>query len=111
MASLGLTGNEETQVRALAGRFDLTAVALTNGSDGSSLLLGDQYSNRSGTPVCVVDTVGAGDSFTAVLALGLIANAPANKILECAACVAEFVCSQPGAMPPLPASLRELVCL
>jgi fructokinase len=55
-----------------------------------------------------VDTVGAGDSFTAVLTLGLLSGWDLDRINEIANTVAAFVCSQPGATPPLPPHLRQL---
>jgi len=74
-----LTGDEEAQMRALAGRFALKGVALTKGGNGSSLLLRDEYISQSGNQVQVTDTVGAGDSFAAVLALGLFAGGGSQK--------------------------------
>lgn len=104
-----LAGNEEGQMRDLAERFDLTALALTKGAKGSSLLLAGEYSAQTSNPIHVADTVGAGDSFTAALALGLIANSSAPTILQCANGIAEFVCSQSGAMPHLPEELRKRI--
>jgi fructokinase len=51
----------------------------------------------------VVDTVGAGDSYTAALALGLLSGKAPEDILRIAHRVADFVCTQPGATPPMQA--------
>jgi fructokinase len=56
--------------------------------------------------VKVVDTVGAGDSFTAAVALGMLAGWPIDEINRRANEVAAFVCSQPGGTPKLPEQLR-----
>jgi fructokinase len=57
----------------------------------------------------LADTVGAGDAFTAALVTGLLRgrdhdldriNAFANRL-------AAYVCSQPGATPPIPAALAD----
>jgi fructokinase len=56
--------------------------------------------------VKVVDTVGAGDSFTAAVALGMLAGWPMDEIHRGASEVAAFVCSQPGGTPELPEQLR-----
>ncbi|MFZ9963881.1 MAG: PfkB family carbohydrate kinase, partial [Terrimicrobiaceae bacterium] len=53
-------------------------------------------------PTQVVDTVGAGDSFTATLCMGLLQKLPLAEINHRAAKVASFVCSQAGATPQLP---------
>jgi fructokinase len=52
-----------------------------------------------GVPATVVDTVGAGDSFTASLTLGLLAGKEYAEILENACKVASGVCSHAGAVP------------
>jgi fructokinase len=52
--------------------------------------------------VHVVDTVGAGDSFTAALVLGLLRKMDVDEINDIANDVARFVCSQAGATPSLP---------
>jgi len=106
---LGLTGNEQTQMRQLARRFKLKAMALTKGANGSSLLIGDELNSRPGSKLRIVDTVGAGDSYTAALALGLMAGHDSETILESAHRLADFVCTQPGATPALPADLVRLV--
>ena len=59
-------------------------------------------------PVQVVDTVGAGDSFTAAMAIGLLARWELDEINARANEVAAAVCSNAGATPPLPPSLREV---
>ena len=103
----GLRGDESQQMRELAQRFALRAVALTRGDKGSALLVGDQFAQHPGTPAEVRDTIGAGDSFTAAFALGLLREWPLDIINERANAVAAFVCSQPGATPELPRQLRD----
>jgi fructokinase len=56
--------------------------------------------------VKVADTVGAGDSFTAALALGLLARWPLDEVHGRASDVAAYVCSQVGGTPELPEQLR-----
>ncbi|MGA2555902.1 MAG: PfkB family carbohydrate kinase, partial [Verrucomicrobiota bacterium] len=46
--------------------------------------------------------VGAGDAFTAALALGVLAAKPLAAINRKANQVARYVCSCAGATPPLP---------
>jgi fructokinase len=87
----------------LAQRFDLRAVALTRGARGSLLWTADRSCNWPGSDLKVADTVGAGDSYTAALALGLLSGKSPEDILRIAHRVADFVCTQPGATPPMPA--------
>jgi fructokinase len=63
-------------------------------------------SERPAAAVEVVDTVGAGDAFTAALVLGLLHGWPLDEINRLAAEVAAFVCTQPGGAPELPPALR-----
>ena len=105
----GLAGDDSSQLRQLAARFEFKAVALTKGANGSSLLVGGQLVNRPGSKLKIVDTVGAGDSYTAALALGLLAAYEPGRIVEDAHRLAEHVCTQPGATPPLPPHLLDAV--
>jgi len=107
-AFLDLSGDERSQIRQLAERNLLRAVACTRGKRGSLLYSDGRWSEHPGLPANVVDTVGAGDSFTAVLTLGLLAGWELDRINAVANEVAAHVCSQPGATPPLPSHLRQL---
>lgn len=85
-------------LRALARRFDLRVVALTRGAEGAILVAGDAESVEPAPPVTVVDTVGAGDAFTATLVCDLLAGASLAEINRHANAVAARVCSRSGAM-------------
>ncbi|MBI5817783.1 MAG: carbohydrate kinase [Verrucomicrobia bacterium] len=106
-AMFGLGGGVRDQLMTLTQRFALRTVALTRGAHGSLLLAGDAWSEHSGLTVKVADSIGAGDAFTAALALGLLAGRQLDDINRRANEVAAYVCSQPGATPILPQSLRE----
>jgi len=102
----GLTGTTEHQVECLARTFRLRVVALTRGANGSLLYQKEKnearWSDCPSRPVKVVDTVGAGDSFTAALVLGLLRKMDLDEINTFANDVARYVCSQAGATPALP---------
>lgn len=104
---LQLTGDDESQMRKLARTFHLRAVALTKGANGSSLLIEGELVSRSGSKLRVVDTVGAGDSYSAALAMGLLAGDSPATIIESARRIADYVCTQPGAMPPIRPEHRQ----
>jgi fructokinase len=103
-----LPGDERGQVAGIAGQFNLRLVAYTRGSRGSLLFSEGRWSEHPGIPAKVVDTIGAGDSFTAALALGLLRGWPLDEIHQRASEVAAYVCSQPGGTPELPEHLRAL---
>ena len=89
----------------LCQRFGLQWIVLTRGGAGSRLFSPNGQWTVDATPVGVVDTVGAGDSFTAAVVAGLLRGRSAHETLEHATRVAAYVCSQSGATPSLPVEL------
>ncbi len=87
---------------ALRRRHDLHVVAITRGAAGSILCDAQGLHEHPGIACPVVDTVGAGDAFTATLAAGLVKAMPLARIHDLATRAAAHVCSQPGATPTLP---------
>lgn len=104
-AKFGLHGTAEEQIETLAGRFGLDVVALTLGAAGSLLYRAGRWAREAGRTVSVIDAVGAGDSYTAALVLGLLLDLPTAALLANATDVAAFVCTEAGATPQLPAKL------
>jgi fructokinase len=105
-AMFDLHGPVGGQIEQLGAKFSLRIVALTRGPQGSLLYQAGNWSELPGRTVAVVDTVGAGDSFTAGLVMGLLAGMNLNEVHRLAADIAAFVCSQPGATPALPGHFR-----
>ncbi len=102
----GLTGTGQDALEELRDRYDLRLVALTRGARGARLLGRERTADCAGEPVVVKDTVGAGDAFTAAMALGWLSGLDLDAVCRHACRVAEFVSTQAGATPPLPESLR-----
>lgn len=102
----GLHGRISQTVPLMAEKFDLKLVALTRGERGSVLYQQGNWSELPGRKVDILDTIGAGDAFTAALALGLLNQLSLDETHRIAADVAGFVCSQRGATPALPESFR-----
>lgn len=107
----GLPGEEEEATLAGIVRRhpNLRCVIVTCGPGGAL------WYDRDGTvrmpppeTVEVIDTVGAGDSFTAAAALGLLKGWDKEAILSRALRTASFVCSQRGATPELPREIKQL---
>jgi fructokinase len=90
------------QLRELCGRFGLRLAALTRGACGSLLVTADGAWDCPAPRTEIVDTVGAGDAFTATLLVGILAGRSLDEVNERANAVAAYVCSQPGATPPIP---------
>lgn len=94
------------QLRALCARSGLRLAALTRGAFGSLLVTADGVWDSLAPRTEVVDTVGAGDAFAATLLVGILADRPMDEVNQRANAVAAYVCSQPGATPPIPDELR-----
>jgi fructokinase len=102
---LGLTGSPRDILAALTQRYGLHLVALTRGTNGSLLFTAGQISECGAYPVQVVDTVGAGDAFTAALAVGILTGQELGETNRRANQLASYVCSCKGATPVLPEEL------
>ena len=94
------TDDFEVGARKLIERYELRMVIVTCGENGSIIVTKDEVSQLDTPKVKVVDTVGAGDSFTAALCVALLQGKPLREVHRKAVEVAAFVCSNAGAMPP-----------
>jgi len=104
---LSLNGDEQEVIRQLMDRFSLKLVALTRGEKGSLLVSREDESFYLAEPVEVEDTVGAGDSFTAALTMGLLKGIPIREIHRHAAELSAYVCTRKGATPEVPGDLVQ----
>jgi len=96
----GLEGDTTERVTGLMRHFDIEMVALTRGAQGGVLFAGDaRHDIRPGDDVAVKDTVGAGDAFAAMLAIGYLRGWPAARTLALAGRLASAVCGIEGAVP------------
>lgn len=97
--ALGYHAEPSQAVAQLRREHDLDWVILTQGEQGA--LLYDGEGILSGTPVPVgqmVDTVGAGDAFSAVMILGLMRGWPKRVTLQRALAFASAQCEVQGAI-------------
>ena len=103
---LGVKGDGPAAIRTLFDRYPLRVIALTRGPAGSVLYARDGDTvDYPGLITNVVDTVGAGDAFTAALVTGLLRGDDLDAINVAANRLAAYVCSRRGATPPIPAEL------
>ncbi len=104
----------EAMLRAEAERLlslhaNLELVAITLGAHGSLLVTREAALRHRGIPATVVDTIGAGDAFTAALAVHRLQRLPLAVQSEAANRWGAWVAGQAGAMPELPpATLRAM---
>ncbi|HEC45031.1 MAG TPA: carbohydrate kinase [Bacteroides sp.] len=108
---LGYKGNEESLLNQLLNKFDLRLIAYTKGSGGSLLLTQGERSFCRVPEIKVEDTVGAGDSFTAILLAGMLNNLGLKETHVAATEIAAFVCTRSGATPILPQKLLSKIII
>ena len=94
---LSISGSESEILQRMILDCGLKLVALTLGEKGSRLASSSEVSFLEAMKVPVVDTVGAGDAFTAALTMGLLQRLPLRVIHENATRLAGFVCTHHGA--------------
>ena len=87
-------------VHYLMETHSIQTVSLTKGEQGSDLFTNhSSFSADSADIIKVVDSVGAGDAYAAMLAAGMLKNWPPQEILERAALFASRICEIKGAIP------------
>lgn len=92
--------------RMLIDAYDLRMLILTCGAVGSYVFSVDDESYQRTPKVEVVDTVGAGDSFTATFVAQILLGKSMTEAHRKAVEVSAFICTQAGAMPVLPDSIK-----
>ena len=96
---LGLSDDAVTACRELIGSFGLRLVILTKGPEGSEVITADKVIPQGVDDVEIVDTVGAGDSFTAAFTVAYLRGDTLAEAQRLASATASYVCSRKGAMP------------
>lgn len=102
-----IQGGEDKLIETLRLSFNLKLIALTRGGAGSTLFTGTERSDYRSDAVHAVDTVGAGDSFTAAMVMTYLKGVDLKDIHRLASELAAYVCTQKGATPKVPAHLLE----
>ena len=75
----------------------------------STIFSEEEVSTIPTPKVQVVDTVGAGDSFTAAFTSAILSGKPVQEAHKLAVEVSAYVCTQSGAMPELPQILKDRI--
>ena len=94
--------DEAKRCKQLIREYDLDILVLTCGTNGSYVFTADKSYYQPTPKVEVADTVGAGDSFTGSFCAAILKGKPIHEAHALAVKVSAFVCTQNGAMPPLP---------
>jgi fructokinase len=114
LGGLGLSTEQltpEAASRALLENFpDCKLVATTLGAEGSMVTTREGTFRHPGFPIKLVDTVGAGDAFTAGLLHACLRGASPLVMAKIGNLCGSYVAGQQGATPALSAELIANVC-
>lgn len=95
-------GSTDARCHEIMERWNINMVIYTCGATGSYVYAPEGSSFKACPKVEVVDTVGAGDSFTAAFCSALLAGKSLDEAHGLASALSAFVCTQSGAMPTIP---------
>ncbi len=100
---LSFKKNNDAFIQYLIEEYSLSTVSLTNGASGSELFTNQgSFSSYAAEAKKVVDSVGAGDAYAAMLAAGMLKNWQPQEILQRASMFASRICEIKGAIPESP---------
>jgi fructokinase len=91
---------EEEIVRWLMNAYSISTIALTRGAGGSTLMTRERSIASAPAPtVEIMDTVGAGDAYAAIIAAGILKGLPMEIALDLATKFSSQICGITGAIP------------
>jgi fructokinase len=100
---MALKINDDEFVQHLMATHSISTVSLTKGELGSELFTNQGcFSSEPAEAIKVVDSVGAGDAYAAMLAAGMLRNWQPEEMLEQTSLFASRICEIKGAIPESP---------
>jgi fructokinase len=105
---LEISGEVDVLLHSLAASHELKTIVFTQGAKGSILLKDGFMAQIPTVKTEVIDTVGAGDSFTASIIIGLLKGQDLLRIGSAASKVAAHVCAHHGATPKLSEEMQAI---
>ncbi|MDA7889221.1 carbohydrate kinase [Pirellulales bacterium] len=105
--SISETSRSNVMLQGLLEFGNLDIVVLTRGKDGAMLITPDDTVTQDGISVNVIDTVGAGDSFTAAFLIGELRGESRKQNLRRSCEIAAATCAHSGAVPETKQNLEK----
>ncbi len=91
---------QEDRVQWLMQTYHISTIALTRGANGSTLITRERsIASAPAATVKIMDTVGAGDAYAAIIAAGILKRLPMEKTLDLATEFSAQICGIAGAIP------------
>jgi len=106
---LGKVVSKEDFCHVISSKYSLKIISITLGENGSIVYDGQDFFKIPRVKVKVVDTVGAGDSFSAAFLFSLLSGLTPRESGLFANQVGAFVASQSGAVPEYLSILKEQI--
>lgn len=85
-------------IKQIMQKYNIDFIAVTKGENGADLFSSKDFTTYKPNKKNIIDTVGAGDAYSAILALGILNNLNIERINILANLFAEEVCMQKGAL-------------
>ena len=98
-------------LQEIQSEYSLELIILTLGPDGSQIKTIDTTYDCPAFPCKIIDTVGAGDSFTACFIINYLNGLSIPQAQELASRVAAYVCEHSGATISIPDHLKLLATI
>ena len=95
-----ITGIDDPET--LMRQKHLNTMAVTKGENGATLYSATGGIEFKTNEIDLIDHTGAGDAFSAVLAIGILVNAPPEQALAASCKAGSIVASKKGALVKLP---------
>lgn len=95
-----LSDNDEEACKALLNKYEIDLIGLTLGENGAYLFSKSESNYYKSPPAEIIDTLGAGDAYSAILCLGYLREMPVAEINQLANEFALQICKANGALPP-----------
>ncbi|MCK5197388.1 MAG: carbohydrate kinase family protein, partial [Spirochaetales bacterium] len=102
---------EEEFADMIMGEFDLDIVCVTFGADGAGIMTEEGWSRVPGEISNVIDTVGAGNSFSAEFLHSLYVGYTPEESAQRACVMGAYVSSSAGAVPIYSDELKEMLSI
>ncbi len=97
--------DESEMLTKLMQHYNIPTLILTKGGNGSYVFSNEGKCFYASPQIKVVDTVGAGDSYTAAFVCALLSGQTHAEAQKTATHTAAYVCTQKGAMPAIKHSI------
>jgi fructokinase len=104
---LEISGSMSQIAESLIKKYKLQGIIITVGKDGTIAYFNDQEYKVSPENVPVVDTVGAGDGFSAAFLASYLTGHSVADALASGSALADFVVSHSGALPEYDSKTKE----